>query len=1036
MNAVYRLAWCETEGRIMVVSEKTPSGGRMALVMRPNVAKIGILAAAIQLAVMGSAWAADAVCVDPGNPTVVVGTSTSTTVPGSNEVACGQGATAAGTESIAIGVNAISGAPNTVGSQTIAIGAYANATGQLSVAMGANANTNAFQNAIAIGWRASVSGGNNGIAIGAVSISNGLYAVAIGSTSQAIGTGATALGHSAVADGTQTVSIGENSGATGGQSTALGYNAKATLTQATAIGNYANASSTQAIALGTASKAAGYQSTAVGATAETVAGATQSFAGGYSAIASQQFALALGSSARAIGASSTAIGNQARASVQNAIAIGTGAQATGISSISIGTGNIVSGARSTAIGDPNAITGSDSHALGNTNTINANRAFVVGNNVSIPVGMDGAVVLGDASTADAAVPTNTATVGGITYGGFAGAAPLAGSIVSVGALGTERQIKNVAAGQINDTSTDAINGSQLYLTQVAIGNLATTAAANFGGGVVVNPDGSLSAPSYSVGGTTYNNVGDAITNQDRITTQQGNTTAASLGGGSTYNPTTGDVTTVLTVGTNTYNNVQDALGAVNATASAGWNLTAQGANGSNVAPNASVDLNNTDGNILVTKATTSNDVTFNLARDISIDSVTTGNTTINNSGVTVAGGPNGPVSLTNAGLNNGGNTITNVAAGVNDTDAVNVSQLNAITTGVTTAGMNFTGNDSAAGVVHRDLGQTLSIQGQATTVGTYSGANIKTVTDPATGAINIQIADAPKFGNVTINEGDSGKITGVTNGDVSSTSTDAVNGSQLYQTNQTVLNLGNSTASSLGGTSTYDPNTGTVTAGLVVGGTTYNNVNDALQAVSNTAAAARATVTQGRNIVVAATTNADGSTNYQVATTDTLNVTSVTAGNTTVNNQGVSIAGGTGGSVSLGNTGLNNGGNVIRNVAPGVATTDAVNVGQLTSGLSNTLNQANAYTDAKFNDIDNDMWTMRRDYRGATSSAMAMAGLPQAYLPGKSMLAAGVGGYQGEYGIAVGLSGITDNGKWVYKAQASGNTSRDWGFSAGVGIQW
>jgi autotransporter adhesin len=77
-----------------------------------------------------------------------------------------------------------------------------------------------------------------------------------------------------------------------------------------------------------------------------------------------------------------------------------------------------------------------------------------------------------------------------------------------------------------------------------------------------------------------------------------------------------------------------------------------------------------------------------------------------------------------------------------------------------------------------------------------------------------------------------------------------------------------------------------------------------------------------------------------------------------------------------------------------------------------------------------------RGYRGATSSAMAMAGLPQAYLPGKSMLAVAAGGYQGEYGMAVGYSGISDNGQWVYKGQLSGNTTRDWGFSVGGGILW
>lgn len=126
----------------------------------------------------------------------------------------------------------------------------------------------------------------------------------------------------------------------------------------------------------------------------------------------------------------------------------------------------------------------------------------------------------------------------------------------------------------------------------------------------------------------------------------------------------------------------------------------------------------------------------------------------------------------------------------------------------------------------------------------------------------------------------------------------------------------------------------------------------------------------------------------------------------------------------------------IHNVAAGTASTDAVNVAQLQSGLTNTLNQANGYTDARINALQDDLWTMDRGYRGATASAMAMAGLPQAYLPGKSMLAVGMGGYQSEYGMAVGLSCITDNGRWVYKAQASGNTTRDWGFSVGAGIQW
>ena len=133
---------------------------------------------------------------------------------------------------------------------------------------------------------------------------------------------------------------------------------------------------------------------------------------------------------------------------------------------------------------------------------------------------------------------------------------------------------------------------------------------------------------------------------------------------------------------------------------------------------------------------------------------------------------------------------------------------------------------------------------------------------------------------------------------------------------------------------------------------------------------------------------------------------------------------------------VNVGGRTISGVAPGIAGTDAVNVNQLTGGVNQAINVANQYTDGRITQIQDDMWSIERGYRGATSSAMAMAGLPQAYLPGKSMLAVGVGGYQSEYGMAVGLSGVTENGRYVYRAQASGNTARDWGFSVGAGIQW
>ena len=137
-------------------------------------------------------------------------------------------------------------------------------------------------------------------------------------------------------------------------------------------------------------------------------------------------------------------------------------------------GNVVSGANSGAIGDPSTITGSGSYSLGNNNTINANNAFVVGNGVTVPTGLDGAVVLGNASTVSAAVQTPSAVIAGTTHT-FAGGTPAPGDVVSVGSAAAPRQIQNVAAGQISASSTDAINGSQLYATNQAVDGIFTTA---------------------------------------------------------------------------------------------------------------------------------------------------------------------------------------------------------------------------------------------------------------------------------------------------------------------------------------------------------------------------------------------------------------------------------------------------------------------------------------------------------------------------------------------------------------------------------
>ena len=176
---------------------------------------------------------------------------------------------------------------------------------------------------------------------------------------------------------------------------------------------------------------------------------------------------------------SVSIGSQTQANGESSLALGHGSQANGKQSISIGTGNIVNGNHSGAIGDPSVINGDNSYVLGNNNHIDADNSFVVGNEVTIGkdaadmskangASFGGSVGIGNGSTVAAAVGTQNVTIGNTTYE-FAGSAPV--GTVSVGGKDEERTLTNVAAGRIDATSTDAINGSQLHATNQAVGDL-------------------------------------------------------------------------------------------------------------------------------------------------------------------------------------------------------------------------------------------------------------------------------------------------------------------------------------------------------------------------------------------------------------------------------------------------------------------------------------------------------------------------------------------------------------------------------------
>jgi hypothetical protein len=150
----------------------------------------------------------------------------------------------------------------------------------------------------------------------------------------------------------------------------------------------------------------------------------------------------------------------------NAIAVGNNSLVTGKNAIGIGTNGLITGEDAIGIGRDNTITGVGSVTIGSNNSIQSNNAFAIGNNINIPTGMNNAVVIGNNSTAKS--PT---TVDGVT----------ADATVSIGSSGHERQLVNVAKGEVSNTSTDAINGSQLYKVQSEVDKKANKDASNLTG---------------------------------------------------------------------------------------------------------------------------------------------------------------------------------------------------------------------------------------------------------------------------------------------------------------------------------------------------------------------------------------------------------------------------------------------------------------------------------------------------------------------------------------------------------------------------
>ena len=296
----------------------------------------------------------------------------------------------------------------------------------------------------------------------------------VGQSNIVTGEESVAIGYEAQATGIEsTIAVGNNARATANQTTAIGVHTKATGEFSQAIGSYTVASGEKSVAIGDHSTAAGGNSISIGGSK---AGAENNIAIGGSAVTDKMGSVAIGNNALATGDYSTALGIQSKAL----------------------------GGVSTAIGDGAKASESWTTALGGVAFATATNAVAVGG--KSVASHANSVALGFKSETKDATPVNEATVGKLTYSGFAGNNPQ--SVVSVGTEGNERQIVNVAAGQINQTSTDAINGSQLYSVQDNLNNLGTSVTNVLGGDANLAANGTVTMTN--IGGTGENTVDAAI----------------------------------------------------------------------------------------------------------------------------------------------------------------------------------------------------------------------------------------------------------------------------------------------------------------------------------------------------------------------------------------------------------------------------------------------------------------------------------------------------------------------------------------------
>ena len=663
MNKIFKVVWSKTKECYVVVSEvaKNNGGKKKALASvlaglamvaatagTPVHADVGLGGSSVNISPNGTYNGSNSVTPN----SIVVGYQNRTTggsgnghvIYGANNVANQDSSMALGNQNVATGpaASAIGVGSQATGRNTIAVGNVAKASNTDNIAIGT------YSEALTSGQDAYA------LAVGSYSKANAHMAVGVGALANATGTESTAVGAGSKATAKNSQAFGARNTASGQNATAIGYGNTSKVEDTITIGTSNNANTGGGIAIG--------QNNLADATANggRNAGSTQ-IAIGRDNRAAREDTIAIGREAKAENDLSVAIGNRTEATANAAIAIGTNGApsggntykttASGFAAVAIGMQANSSGTASTAVGGKSSATANGASALGQASEASAASATALGKEAKASVA-DG-VALGSQSkaTVDKGVkgfnPAETRTN---KYAGLAGTAQtstLAAVSVGDGANAT-RQITGLAAGTAD---SDAVNVAQLRSVNLKY-------AGDTGNSDVLLDNGTLNVKGDDKFIST-----SADKNGVKITAKVGENITTNADGKAVAPTTNGIATT---------DNVTQAIN------NSGWKVTSannggttNGTTSEKVSPGDTVTFK-AGKNIVLDQA--GKQFTYSLNKDVDLTnggSLTVGDTKVTNDGLTITGGP----SVTKTGIDAGNKNITNVKAGVNDTDAVNVKQL-------------------------------------------------------------------------------------------------------------------------------------------------------------------------------------------------------------------------------------------------------------------------------------------------------------------------------------------------------------------------